>query len=186
MLNLGRSLLPESTDAPTRARAGLVIYTCLGIVGASAALVVTWLLTGDLDPETPVAALALALLLAGLALLARSGRVTWAAGGLTALLFLLVTADAWAFGLASPAAAAYCLPVTLAACALGLWAGLGVALTAGLSLWLLAWGAVAGWHSPWGPVEVSHLTFNAPFYTVILLLLALMIGGWARTLTEAA
>jgi hypothetical protein len=38
------------------------------------------------------------------------------------------------------------------------------------------------WYEPYTLFEESHLTFNAPFYTVIFVLVALIAGSWSRHL----
>jgi len=179
-------LLPDDGDALVRARAGLVVATCLGLMAATLALILTWLISGDLQLETVGAGLVLALLLAGLIALARGGRVSLATWLLVALLALLTTLDAAAFGLGSPASAGYLVPIVLAACGLGLWAGLGAALLGSAAVWLVAVGASAGWYEPYILFDESHLTFNAPFYTVIFCLVALLAGSWSQHLGAIA
>lgn len=175
-------LLPDTSDPLLRGGAGLVIVTCAGVILAILALILTWLISGDLQAETVLAGLVLGLILAGIAALARSGRVWLACWTLVVLLWSLVTVDAGSFGLASPAAAGYFIPVTLAACGLGLRAAIGVAGASSGAVWSIAVATSAGWYEPLGPVESSHLTFNAPFLTVLLLLVALLVGAWNRYL----
>jgi hypothetical protein len=178
-------LLPKSADnALARGRAGLVMAACLGLVTAVLALLLVWLISGDLQVETVVGGLVFILLLAGISALARGGRGRLAAWVLIILLVLLVTVDAASYGLGSPAAAAYFVPVVLAACSVGLVAGIGVALFCSLATWVIAWGTLAGWYQPFIPAEPSHLTFNAPLYTVLLLLVALIVGSWSRYLGD--
>lgn len=178
-------LLPKSPDnAPARGRAGLVMATCLGLVVAVLALSLLWLISGDLQVETVAGSLVFILVLAGISALARSGRTGLAAWALIVLLSLLVTLDAASFGLGSPAAAAYFVPVVLAACSVGLVAGIGVALFCSVATWVIAWGTLSGWYQPFIPPEPSHLTFNAPLFTVLLLLVALIVGSWSRYISE--
>jgi hypothetical protein len=175
-------LLPRTEDRQVRARAGLVVGTCLGVGAACVLIIVGWAVTGTLeDWETIVAAVVLAGLLAGIVLLARAGRVRLAAWLLVGLLALLIAADVAGYGLGSPTAAAFCIPIVLAACALGLWAGLGVAAFASLAIWLIATAGLAGWYTPQIAPDVSYLSFEAPVMTVILLAVALMVGGWTRS-----
>lgn len=174
-------LLPCTADRRVRARAGLVIGACLGLVAACLLIIGGWAVTGTLeDWETIVAAAVLAGLLAGIVFLARSGRDRPAAWLLTGLLALLIAFNMAAYGLGSPTAAAFCLPIVLAACALGLWAGLGVAALASLAVWLVAAAGVAGWYTPLTPPDISHLSFEAPVMTIIFLAVAGMVGGWNR------
>ncbi|MGD9099640.1 MAG: hypothetical protein PVF45_04105 [Anaerolineae bacterium] len=173
-------LLPDTDEVLVRGRAGLVIATCLGLAAAVLALILTWLVSGDLEFVTAVGNLVFGSVLAGIAALARSGRVGLATWLLVVLLLALVSVDAAAFGLGSPACAGYFVPIVLAACGIGLLAGIGVALLASVVVWVIAWGASAEWYELLISFETSHLTFNAPFYTVLFLLVALMVGFWVR------
>ncbi len=184
MRNLWEWWLPVVNNPLTRGRAGLVVATCAGIVGAQGLLILTWSATGDLEGETALIALLLTLLWGSIALLARAGRVKLAAWLLVGLLFLLITADVAGYGLGSPAAAAYFLPVLLALCALGFGAGLAVACASAAMVWLIAAALAAGWYEALTPFEISHLTFNAPTLTVLLALGTLIVGLWTRYLTH--
>ncbi|MBE2223236.1 MAG: hypothetical protein IAF02_16965 [Anaerolineae bacterium] len=164
-------------------RTKLLIWTCGGLIAAAWSLVLVWLISGDLEWETAVATVVLTLILVGIGLLARNGRSRAATWILVGLLMVLIALDSSSFGLSSPGAAAFVLPVVLAACGLGLWPGLGVALAATAVVWLTAWATTAGWYEPYGLVEISHLTFNAPFYSVVFLVTAVIVGGWTRYLT---
>ena len=173
-------LLPNTDDTLVRSRVGLVIVTCSGLVVMLLALILTWLVSGDLQGETVVAGFILSLLMVGIVSLARTGRVGLATWLLVILLMVLITADVAAFGLGSPAAAAYFVPVVLAACGLGFLPGIGVALFGSVSVWIIAWLASVGWYEPLAGFEISHLTFNAPLFTALLLLVALIVGSWVR------
>ena len=133
---------------------------------------------------TAVASTALSIVLVGIGLLARNGRSRVAIWILVGLLMVMIALDSSSFGLSSPGAAAFVLPVVLAACGLGLWSGLGTALVATAVTWLVGWGTTAGWYEPYALVDISHLTFNAPFYSVVLLVTAVIVGGWSRYLTQ--
>jgi hypothetical protein len=173
-------LTPKTEDRLLRGRAGLIAASCVGLAAAILALLLIWWVSGDLQMVTVAGSLAFILVLAGIAAIARNGRVALAAWLLVALLVLLIILDAAIFGLGSPAAASYAVPVVLAACSLGFSASIGVALFGSVAVWLIAWGASAGWYQPVIPFEPSHLTFNAPLFTVLFLLLALIAGSWSR------
>ena len=175
-------LLPATENVLLRGQAGLVIAACLGLALAALALIVTWAITGDLQRETVVAAAALALILIGIGALARGGWVTLAAGALIVLLTLIITAIVATYGLGSVSASGYVLPIVLAACTLGLSAGLALAAIGAALVWVLAWGERAGWRQPLLPTHTHHLTFNAPALTVLFLLTALMGGVWTAYL----
>ena len=176
-------LLPTTSDPALRARASAVLAACISISLAFAVLLLTWWLSGDLEGITIIAAGVLIAILFGIGVLVRRERVTLAGWLLTGILLLLITADVWSYGLGSPAAAGYIIPILLAVCTLGWRAGAGVAAACSLSVWLLAWGEVAGWHIPFSPIEVSHLTFNAPALSVIFLIAATIPGVTLAWLT---
>jgi len=171
------------SDVLEKGRVKLLLWTCAGLIAAVWALIAVWLISGDLQWETAVAGAVLTLILAGIGLLAWNGRSRAAAWVLVALLMLLITADSASFGLDAPGSAAFVLPVVLAACALGLWPGVGTAAAASLIIWLIAWGTTAGWYEAYGTADMSHLTFNAPFYSVVLVLTAVIAGSWSHYLT---
>lgn len=81
----------------------------------------------------------------------------------------------------SPTAAAFCIPIVLAACALGLWAGLGIAAFVSLAVWFVAAAGVAGWYTPLTTPDLSHLSFEAPSMTVIFVAVAGIVGGWGKS-----
>ncbi|OQA23555.1 MAG: hypothetical protein BWY63_00158 [Chloroflexi bacterium ADurb.Bin360] len=176
-------LLPTTSHPALRARASAILAACISISLAFVVLLLTWLLSGDLEGATVVAAGVFVAVLFSIGVLVRRGRVLLAGWLLTGILLLLITADVWSYGLGSPAAAGYIIPILLAVCALGGGTGMGVAVACSLSVWLLAWGEVAGWHIPYSPVEVSHLTFNAPALSVIFLIAAAIPGAMAHSLT---
>lgn len=171
-------LLPSQAAGLERGQAALVIAACLGLVAAVAMLLLTWLISGDLEWETAVIGLIFSLILVGIAALAHKNRGGLAAWLLIGLLTLLITLDTASYGLRSPAAAGYFIPIVLAACALGFWPGMSMAIFSSAVAWLVASANAAGWYTPLEPFEISQLTFNAPAYTVIFLLVALITGSW--------
>ena len=171
-------------DWLSKGRSKLLFWTCGSLIVAAWALVLVWLISGDLEWETAVASTILTFVLVGIGLLARNGRSRAATWILVSLLLVLIALDSSSFGLSSPGAAAFVMPVVLAACGLGLWSGLGTALVATAVTWLVGWGTTAGWYEPYGLVDISHLTFNAPFYSVIFVVTAVIVGGWTRYLTN--
>jgi hypothetical protein len=115
-------------------------------------------------------------ILAGLAVLARRGRPGLAAGLLAGLLYLVVSADVMYYGLGSPSAMAFLLPVVLIACTLGLRPGLVAAALAALVVFGAAWASLNGALAVAIPVDESHLSYNAPVISVILLFCAGLVG----------
>jgi hypothetical protein len=165
-------------------RTKLLLWTCIGLVAAAWALILVWLISGDLEEETAVAGVVFTLILAGIGLLARRGYSRAATWILVGLLMILIGMDTSSFGLAAPGSAAFVMPIVLAACSLGLWPGIGTALAATAVVWLVAYATTAGWYEPYGLVEISHLTFNAPFYSVVFLVTAVIVGGWMRYIVK--
>ena len=184
MKAIWRYLLPTDADVWQRGQAGLVIVTCLGIVGAAWGLIMTWLVSGDLEGSTAVAGLVFTFMLGGLLTLNRQ-RPALALWLLVVLLLLLITLDVSSYGMGEPGAAAFFLPVVLAACGLGLRAGVVAAGVSTAVIWLTAVGAALNWYTPAALYEESHLTFNAPFFTVLLWVVALLVGYWARFLKSS-
>jgi hypothetical protein len=184
MHKLFERLLPRTDDALLRGRAMLVAVTCLSVSAAYAALIGFWFLTGDLDCESIVVWGVLSAILGGIIVLARRGRVALSAWIIVGLLTLLIAADVSSYGVGEPGSAGFTLPILFAACTLGFWPALGVALVSSAAVWLTAAAEIAGWWD-WLPAPVeSHLTFNAPMYTVIFVLVALVAGLWNRYLTQ--
>lgn len=166
------------------ARRQLVRFGCAALVLAMTVVILTWLISGDLEGETVLVGAIFALLLGGLAVLA-GPRPRLALGLLAALLGLLVTADVFAYGLGEIGSVAYLLPVLLMACGLGFWPGLAAAALASALVWLAALGAAQGWLQPFTPYQLSHLTFNAPVLMVVFFLCAFLVGFWQRALNRA-
>ncbi len=167
-----------------RGQAALLLAVSVGLVTAVWLLIFTWLISGDLEGATVMAGLVFSGVVLGLGALARSGRVRLAAGLMVGLLTLLIALDSASYGLAAPGAAAFVLPVVLAACCLGFGWGMAVAVVCATAVWAIAWATYAGWYAAYDPATLSHLTFNAPFYTVILLLTAVIVGAWSRYLVN--
>lgn len=163
------------------ARIRLIVAACFGLAGAVLFIILFWVFSGSLeDWETLVAGGVFALLLAGIGALARRGRVTLAAWLLVGLLTLIIALDITGYGIGSPSAAAFVLPIALAGRALGLWAALGTAGVSAAAIWLTAWGTVyGGWLET--PAPIDHFTFNAPALTVIMALTALIGGVGGKT-----
>ncbi|MBN1427054.1 MAG: hypothetical protein JXB07_01635 [Anaerolineae bacterium] len=181
---LWNRLVPANPNAIIRGQTGLIVVTCLALAGATLLLILTWLISGDLQIETVIAGLAFCFILAVLVQMARMGRVRCSAWLLTLFLELLIGLDVLAYGLGEPGSAAFFLPILLAACGLSLWAGLGIALLSSAIVWGTAWAAYAGWYGPEFPFQLSHLTFNAPMYTVIFFIAAVLVGWWSDNLVR--
>jgi hypothetical protein len=179
-----KQFFPIFDDPILAGRAKLIVITSLGFMLAGWALVLTWLISGDLEGVTVIAALIFSAVMIGLAALARSGRVSLAAWLLVILLGALILADAAHYGLGSPTIASFLIPIVLAACTLGLAASVGLAVLGSASVWLIAVALSAGWYQSSLPFRIDHLTFNAPLLTVVFLLVAVIVGWWSRYITR--
>lgn len=173
----------EPSDLFTKARRKLVVATCLSVAGAVIFMILFWVLSGSLeDIETVFAGAVLVLILGGIAWLANRGKVRQAAWMLIILLSLIISSDLPYYGIGSPTAASYVIPIALAGCTLGLWAALAVTSVGTAMIWIVAWGTTSGgWFDP--PAPIDHLTFNAPALTIILVVTALIIGLWVHSTT---
>ena len=174
---------PSFSDPLLTGRAKLIMVTSLGLMLAAWALVLTWLISGDLEGITVVVAVIFSAVMIGLMALARSGRVSLAAWLLVGLLSVLILADTADYGLGSPTIVSYLVPIVLAACTLGLAASVGVAVFGSSVIWLIAIALSSGWYQSSAPFQIDHLTFNAPVLTVIFLLVASIVGWWSRYTT---
>jgi hypothetical protein len=181
---MSKRFFPTFDDPILAGRAKLIVITSLGFMLAGWALVLTWLISGDLEGVTVIAATIFSAVMIGLAALARSGRVSLAAWLLVILLGVLILADAAEYGLGSPTIASFLIPIVLAACTLGLAASVGLAVFGSASVWLIAVALSAGWYQSSMPFRIDHLTFNAPLLTVVFLLVAVIVGWWSRYLTR--
>ncbi len=170
----------SALPAGLTARQRLVMVTSLGVAGAVLFMVLFWVFSRSLeDIETIYAAAVLILILGGIAWLARRGRDKLAAWLLVGMVGLIIAVDLPYYGIGSPSAASFVIPIVLAACALGFWPGLGLAAFSTLVVWVVAWGTTSGgWLTP--PTAIDHLTFNAPALTIIFFLVALIVGYWNR------
>jgi lysylphosphatidylglycerol synthetase-like protein (DUF2156 family) len=166
--------LPDEPDA--RRLAMLVIITCAAITLGAVALILTWIVSGDLEMETVAAAAVLFLILAGIILLSLRGAERAALIILAALIFLLVAADLSWYGVHSSMTSAFLIPILLIGCGLGMRAGIGAALACSAFGWLLAAAENYGWVAVPYAVDISHLTFDAPALTVVFLMCAVIAG----------
>ncbi len=179
------SLFPTTKTPLDQGRARLVIIACCVLIFAFAALLLVWLISGDLEGETVILALAFALIQLSLIRLAQRQHITLAAWGLVVLLMLLIGLDTASYGLGSPAGAAFVLPIALAGCALGLKPGLTMAGLATVIVWGVAVAGQQGWYQAETPFELSHLTFNAPFLMVLFVFIGVLTGLWTDYMTKA-
>jgi hypothetical protein len=172
--------LPNTTDPILMGRAKLILATCVGLIPAAWGLAVTWLISGDLQIETVIVMIVFSVMLLGIVAVSRSGRTGLAAWLLIALLGLVTIYDAAYYGIGTPDIVSFVLPIILAACLIGLTAGMITAAIGAIVTWAIALGAMQGWLAVAIPFQMDHLTFNAPLITIIFLLTALIVGWWNR------
>ncbi|MBN2386240.1 MAG: hypothetical protein JXB85_04415 [Anaerolineales bacterium] len=171
-----RLALPIS-DPETRRRAQVIILTAAWMAVACALMIAWWILTSSLESiYTALAAGILCLLLGGIIVLACRERVTLAGWLLVSLTTLLVFAASSGYGLGTPSTAGYLIPIVLAGLVLGSRAGYAVTAACVLAVWGVGAAAWQGWFEPWIPFDISHLTFNAPLYSLLFALIAVMVG----------
>lgn len=163
-----------------RLRLELTVITSAVIIAALAVTTILWAATGDLDIRTVFGNIALTAVLGGISLLAAKGHSRPALDLLVLLLIILITPPVALYTVGSSTAAAFVLPILLAAAGRGARAGLATAAIAGSIVWFWAWGETAGWYTPWVERDISHLTFDAPALTIIFLLTAVIAGLWSR------
>jgi hypothetical protein len=159
-------------------RARLVTVTAGSIIAAMVLMIVYWVATGSLeDIETVIGAVGVSLLLGGMILLARRGRLRLAAWLLTGFLLALIMLVSGGYGLGTPSIAGLILPIVLAGLAISPGAGYAVTGLSVLIVWGIGTAAALSWIEPRIPYQASDLTFSAPFYTLLFLLVAAMVGA---------
>jgi hypothetical protein len=171
--------LPNTADSLLIGRAKLILATCMGLTLAAWALVLVWLISGDLQIETVFVMIVFSIMLIGITVVSRSGRVMLAAWLLIVLLGFAILSDAVTYGVGAPGIFTFVLPIVLAAALIGLAGGIITAVIGTLVTWGVAIGALQGWLDVAVPFQIDHLTFNAPVISIIFLLVALIVGWWS-------
>jgi hypothetical protein len=122
-------ILPDDLAVGVRGHAGILVASCLGLIGSAGAYLLTMLALGHWYLQMAGWVVGLILLLAGIGALARRGKATLANWLLLILLLLaislVIVADGSEWWLCS---ATFFVPVALAVCGIGARAGLGVAV----------------------------------------------------------
>src|SRR5512143_393144 len=154
--------LPATNDPLLTGRAKLILATCAGLIFAVWGLVLTWLISGDLQAVTVIVAIAFSVMLLGVATVSRTGRTTLAVWLLIVMLGLVTIYDAAYYGIGAPDIIFFVLPIILAACLIGLSAGMITAIIGTLATWSIVVAAMQGWLEVAIPFQTDHLTFYAP------------------------
>ena len=179
------SFLPSTTSRVDRARAIVVLTTCGVVILATLAIILFWVFTGSLeDTSTITAGFVLLLMMLGLVALVRRGNVRLALWLLIVLLALIILEISVEYGVSTLSSSAFLLPILLAACGAGLWAGLFLALVGSTGMWVIAFASANGTLQPWIPYQVSNLTFDAPFLTILFFMIAVIVGVWSREMAR--
>lgn len=181
LLRIWNLVLPPGENALLQIRAGLIVIVCLAFALIALLLVMTWLLSGDLQKKTVWAAAGFMVFLLTAGLLAYLTYWQLASWLLIIVLIVISAADTYAFTVASPLSILYVIPVLIAAFNLGLLTSILIASLAVAFIWLSALAELTEWYNPQIPKARSHRTFNAPVLTVMLLTVALMSGLWSQS-----
>jgi len=185
MKSLLERFLPNTNNRADRARAALVLTASGAVILASLAMILFWVFTGSLEEISTVAADAvLIVILLGMIVLVRRGNTRLALWLLTTLLAFLTLDISAMYGVSTLSSAGFLIPIVLAACGAGLWAGLALALIGSAGMWIIAYASSTGALQPWIPFEVSNLTFDAPFLTILFFLIAVILGVWVREMEK--
>jgi len=186
MTKLLARLLPVSATPLVRARAQVLLATCLAVGAAILALLLYWIVFSWLEQiETVLAGLVLIASLTGIVALVRSGRVRGAAWTLTILLLLLNLANMLDYGIGTTSSAGMLITIVLAAFTLGPTPGLGTALVGSAAAFGIALAGSAGvLHTEIAFVE-SNLSFDAVVLTLIYLVVGLLCAVWTRAANQA-
>src|SRR5689334_2159324 len=180
------ALIPTSASPLAQARAKVLAATCLALAGAIIALLLYWVVFSWLEQiETVVIGLVLVLILAGIILLVRSGRVTAAAWTLTIFMLLLNLANMVDYGISSTASGGYIIVIALAVFTLGPAIGLGSAVLGSVTVFAIALAASTGQLETQLPYQESTLSFDAVVLTLIYLLVGLLCAVWSKAANQA-
>jgi hypothetical protein len=177
--------LPKTDNRVDRACAMLVLTTCGAVILATLAMILFWVFTGSLeDVSTITAGTVLLLMMLGLVALVRRGNIRLALWLVVALLGFITLEISVEYGVSTLSSAAFLIPIVLAACGAGLWAGLFLALVGSAGMWVIAFASSSGALHPYIPYQVSNLTFDAPFLTILFFLIAIIVGVWGREMAR--
>jgi hypothetical protein len=173
--------LPQTDNRIDRASAALVLATCGAVMLGTLTFILFWILTASLEElATITAGIVFVIILLGIVLLVRRGNIRLGLWLLVSLLGILTLEISREYGVNTLSSAGFVIPIVLAACGSGLWAGLLMALIGSAGMWVIAFASSTGALQPWIPYEISNLTFDAPFLTILFFLLAFIVGIWGR------
>lgn len=170
--------LPSSENFVTQGQAILIIMLCLVLIAATLFLLLSWIVSRDLQSNTVGVALFYVMFLSWIASLPRTGNVLLAGGLLIGLLLSTLIFITIHYGVSSPSVTAFLLPIVISTVVLNTAVGFAVTLCCILFIWLAAFVEHQGWRKPMLPVSRDNLTFKAPMFTVIFTAVFILIGGW--------
>ncbi len=181
MMLLLERFLPKDASRTDRASAALVVSTSGAVMLGALVFILFWIFTASLEElSTVTAGVVLALVLFGIMLLVQRGKIRLGLWLLTSLLTVLTLEISREYGVSTLSSAGFLIPIVLASCGTGLWAGLALALIGSAGMWIIAFASLSGSLQPWIPFQVSNLTFDAPFLTILFFLIAFILGIWSR------
>ena len=185
MMLLLERFLPKTDSRVDRACAMLVLTTCGAVILAILAMILFWVFTGSLEEVSTITAGGILLLMMlGLVAFVRRGNIRLALWLLVALLALIILELSVEYGVSTLSSSGFLIPIILAACGAGLWAGLFLALIGSAGMWIIAFASSSGALQPSLPFEVSNLTFDAPFLTILFFLIAFILGIWSQEMAK--
>ncbi|MEW6400762.1 MAG: hypothetical protein AB1649_03120 [Chloroflexota bacterium] len=181
MTSLLERFLPKTEDRIDRTSAVLVLSTSGAVILGSLVFILFWIFTASLEELATVAAgVVLVIIVFGIMLLVRRGNIRLGLWVLTSLMAILTLEISREYGVSTLSSAGFVIPIVLAACGAGLWAGLLLALIGSAGMWAIAFASSTGALQPWLPYEISNLTFDAPFLTILFFLVAFILGVWRK------
>lgn len=163
----------------------VVIITSLSISGAMLLLVLYWLITKSF--ETVKTIFAMFGIMLGLALciwLALNFQVRTAAWILIVFMVLLNLGNLLWYGIATPSAAAYIIPILLAMFCINQTAGYLITGLGCLIVFGIPYLQSKEKIKTFIPYQVSHLTFDAPVLSLVFCLATVLISSWIEVIKE--
>lgn len=176
------SWLPPDPSIVVQGQAGLIILVCLLLIVATGLLLLSWLISRDLQNNTIIISILYVGILSWIASLPRTNNAFGAGVLLIVLLLGTLIFITFHYGVGSPSVAAFLLPIVVATIVVNSTAGFAVTVGSVLFIWAMALFELLGWRTPLLPVERDNLTFKAPLFTVLFVIVFILIGGWSEYL----
>lgn len=172
------SWLPASENILFQGQAMIIIMLCMVLIFATGFLLLSWIISRDLQTNTIVVSIFYIACLVWIAYLPSVGNVFLAGSLLIGLLLITLMFTTIHYGVSSPSVSAFLLPIIVSILILNTTIGFFVTLSTILFIWLTAFAELRGWRTPLLPVNRDNLTFKAPLFTVIFTAVFIMLSGW--------